>query len=66
MSMFSNKFTSTPSLKRATHLTFNVIRVLEKNVLNFCLHKFLIKCPVPLGNRLQYSGQNIMEIKYPL
>ena len=35
-----------PSIKRGTHLGFNAIRVLKKNVLTFCLHKVLIKCRV--------------------
>ena len=32
------------SIKRGSHLKFNVIRELKKNVLTFCLHKVLIKC----------------------
>ena len=32
-----------PSFKRGTHLGFNAIRELKKNVLTFCLHKVLIK-----------------------
>ena len=35
-------------LRCGTHLTFNVIRVLKKNVLTFRLHKILIKCRVPI------------------
>ena len=54
---------------RLTYLTFNVIRVLKKNVLTFCLQKFLIKNVLfPLGNHLngsihtlQYSRRNIMD-----
>ena len=30
--------------KRGSHLMFNVIRVLYKNVSTFCLHKLLINC----------------------
>ena len=39
-------FTDTSLVKRGTHLGFNAIRVLKKNVLTFCLHKVLIKCRV--------------------
>ena len=38
----------TETLMRGTHLGFNVIRVLKKNVLTFCLHKVLIKCRVSI------------------
>ena len=37
---------NTMLIKRGTHLGFNAIRVLKKNVLTFCLHKVLIKCRV--------------------
>ena len=33
-------------IKRGTHVDFNAIRVLKKNVSTFCLHKVLIKCRV--------------------
>ena len=52
---------------RLTYLTFNVIRVLKKNVLTFCLQK-VNTFVFPLGNHLngsiqtlQYSRRNIME-----
>ena len=35
-------------VKRGSHLTLNTIRVLEKNVLTFCLHKAPIKCRVSI------------------
>ena len=36
-------------VKPGTHLGFNAIRVLKKNVLTFCLHKVLIKCRVSIS-----------------
>ena len=40
---------------RGTHLTFNAIRVLRKNVLTFCLHEVLIKCRVSIGKSLNIA-----------
>ena len=37
---------SSQSIKHGTHLGFNAIRVLKKNVLTFYSHKVLIKCCV--------------------
>ena len=34
--------------KHGTHFTFNVMRVLKKNVLTSCLHKILMKCCVSI------------------
>ena len=52
--------------KRGTHLGFNVIRVLKKNVLNFCLHKVLIKCRVSIrkSSIWFYIDSPIQETKY--
>ena len=36
-------------VKRGTHLTFNAVRVLNNNVLTFCLHMVLIKCSVSIS-----------------
>ena len=44
----SVKLLNVKSVKRGTHLGFNAIRVLKKNVLTFCLHKVLIKCRVSI------------------
>ena len=53
----SVKLLNVKSVKRGTHLGFNAIRVLKKNVLTFCLLKVLIKCRAvfPLANHLYGS-----------
>ena len=40
------------SIKRGTHLTFNAIRVLNKNVLTFSLLKVLMNVVFQLGNHM--------------
>ena len=52
--------------KRGTHLGFNAIRVLKKNVLNFCLHKVLIKCRVSIRKSFIWFYRLLSTVDEPL
>ena len=53
-------------IKRGTNLGFNVIRVLKKNVLTFCLHKVLIKCRVSIKKSFTWFCRLFSTVDEPL